>query len=98
MIVGIEKARNHVLRRSAGLSTAERNKDDLVAVKRGPIPASMLADEGSASIIFGELAAVVHGEPQRCHVRAQRVVRHDRLGHEIRSLWLNARVEMASIV
>src|SRR5882762_8457643 len=32
MVVRIEKARNHVLRRPAGLSAAERNEDDLVAI------------------------------------------------------------------
>ena len=94
MIIGIEEAGDDVLRRVARLSMAERHEHHLVAVQRSSIPASVFAYERTAAEVRGKFGAVVHRHAQGCHVGGERVIRHDRLGHEVRPLRLHTRVQM----
>ena len=98
VIVGIEEAGDDILRRAAGLSAAEGHEDHLVAVERRSIPASMFADEGTAAVVCRKIGAGGHRDTQGRHVRAQRVVRRDRFGHQIGPLRQDAWVEVLAVI
>src|SRR5262245_66261590 len=58
----------------------------------------MLGDERAPTVLCWEVVAGVHRKAERRHVRAQRIVRRNRLGHEIGTLRLDAWIEMLSVV
>jgi len=98
VIVCIEEAGDDVLRRAAGFSAAERHENHLVSVKRTSIPTSVFAYEGAAAVACGKVGACVHRDTQWRHMRAQGVVRHNRLSHQIGALRLDPRVEMLAVI
>src|SRR3982074_1521119 len=98
MIVGIEEARDDILCWAARPSAAKGNEDNLVAVKRRSIPASVFADERTATIVCGKVGARIHGDTQWRHVGTQRVVRRDRGGYQVGSLRLDAWVKVLAVV
>jgi len=57
---------------------AERHEDNLVAVERCSIPASVFADETHRHVVCGKIGACYMGQPQWRDVIAQRVVRRNR--------------------
>ena len=75
----------------AGLPSRERHEHHLVAAARLAVPRAVLADEGAAAIGLRQRVAFGEGEPERRDVRAERVVRHDRLGDQVGPRRLHAR-------
>ena len=64
---------------AAGPPAGERDEDHAVAGRRLAIPRAVLADERAAAIALRQQVAAIEHEPERCRVRAERVVGHDRL-------------------
>src|SRR6185369_1412326 len=77
--VSIEEAGEHILGHSLRPAILERHEDHLVAVRDRAIPRTMLTDEGAAPVLRGQQRPLVEGQPERSSVRAQRIVRHNRL-------------------
>src|SRR4029077_15183248 len=92
--VRIEESRDDIFCLAVRTPAAESYEDDLVAVEPVAVPAAMLTDEGTAAIFLGKAVRRVEGEPQRGDMGAQRVIGNDRLLDQIRTLRLDARVEM----
>jgi hypothetical protein len=96
--VRIEESRDDILGLAVQTPAAERHEDDLVAVEAIPVPTAMFADEGAAPVFLGKAVRRVECEPQRGHVGAQRIIGNDRLLDQIRTLRLDARVEMLAVI
>src|SRR5258708_5166671 len=67
-------------------------------MKRCWIPAAVFADEGTAPVVGGKIGTGGHHQSQWGDVRAQRVVRRDRGGHQVGPLWHDARVQMLAVI
>ena len=98
VIVSVKETGNDILRRAARPSVAEGHEDNFVAVERCSIPASVFADERTVAVLGGKIGACGHGHTQRRHVRAQRVVRYDRRGHQIGPLRFDARIQVLAVI
>ena len=82
----LHKSRQHIDRLAARLAVGERHEDHLVAAARTAVPRSVQADKGAVAIALRHQLAVGERHPERRDVAAERVVRRDRLRHEIRPL------------
>src|SRR4051812_22928395 len=64
-------------------------KWDLYAVS---VPAAMLADEDAVAVVFAQAGGLGEHESQRRDVRAQRIIRRDRLRHQVWPLRLRTHI------
>src|SRR5436190_20777501 len=94
----VEEAGQHVLRRPRRLAVLEWNEDHLVAGAGLAIPRAVLADEGAIFHLGRKQIAGVEGQPERSRMRAERVIRSHRLLHQVGPLWLDACVDMISVI
>ncbi|KAG1401434.1 hypothetical protein G6F59_013041 [Rhizopus arrhizus] len=92
------EATDHGLRPPGRLAVLERHVHHFVAAQRRAVPAAVLADEGAAVVLRRQRLPGVEQQPQRCHVRADGVVGHDRLGHQVRPLRLHALIHVLAVV
>src|SRR6185436_16297813 len=95
---GVDEAGQHVERIARGLAALEWNEDDLVAAARLAVPRAVLSHEHPVLEARGERRARGVGEAERRGVRPEGVVRRNRLGHELRVLWLGALVDVLAVV
>src|SRR3546814_2144804 len=56
------------------------------------------ADEGATAIPRRQQRRIVESQPQRSHVRAERIVRHDGPCHEVGLLRLDFLIDMRAVV
>ena len=98
VLVLAQKPGQHVDRIAGRLPTLERHEDDLVATVRLAVPGAVLADEGALLKRRRQAVALGEDEAKRCGVRAERVVRHDRLLDQVRALRLHPVIHMIAVV
>src|SRR3546814_18682206 len=70
----------------------------LVTAGGSPVPWAVHADEGATAIPRRQQRRIVESQPQRSHVRAERIVRHDGPCHEVGLLRLDFLIDMRAVV
>ena len=84
--------------RAGRLAVRERHEDHLVAAARLAVPRAMLADEGAVLHFGAEQVAGVEGQAERRGMRAERIVRHDRLCDEVGPRRLRPHIDMLAVI
>src|SRR6201989_1577353 len=87
----MEETLDDILCGAARLSILERHEDNLVAVKRRSIPASVFADEGTGAVVGGKIVAGGDRQPQRGDGANRR-------GHQIGPLRHHAGIQVLAVI
>src|ERR1700712_1018975 len=98
-VIGIDETGQDILRTAGRFSfRREWHEDHLIAAAWIPVPRSVLTDERAVFVIVREQPAGVEGEPKRRGVRTKRVIRHDRLGDQIRAWRIDANIDVLAVI
>lgn len=98
LVVTVDKAGEDVSWRADGSAVSERHEDHLVAAADAAVPRAMLADKSAIVEGWPECGAVRECQPQRGGVRAECIVRFDRLRDENWSRWPDALIDILAVV